>query len=454
MKSTTYRALSCQHPLCLSLRANKTCQCIKGQCICNLRYGIEGALNKLHLSFISQVRNKVGGRYSYCLRDGDSYLRFGNDIPRVGKDVITTNILYPHRSSMFVELIDISVAHKRLGLSPDLFSYKQGGLGTDTGAQFTVIKKQAYDKVIEAFVYYYSGKKNEKGPKSPYQNSLPHSSLGNIPPYHYTRNNHGTSPKAHPMALPRLAFLPKVSKGTIDTFQLPGSAKSESDIVFGCTNKQPLNLSGILGLDRSPVSLLGQLRREIGGQFSYCLNNGDSYLTLGKDSSFDERKEIKTTPLIHTAYSTLFLNLTDISVAGKRLGLYPSLFELKNGGVFMDTGIQYTVLPRKAYDKVSKALQSYFKGKLERTARTFLNLKPCYKLTPGFKDYPTMSFHFQGADYEAEYVQVVDESTNMTCTALFPGRRTVIGALQQWNTKFMFDINQNVLKFYKDDCAP
>lgn len=238
-------------------------------------------------------------------------------------------------------------------------------------------------------------------------------------------------------------------KQAIDRFHFPGS---EASIVFGCTKTKPLHLSGILALDRSPVSLVSQLRDKTGGRFSYCLHNGDSYLTLGKDIS-NSGKKVKTTPFIHTEYSAYFLNLTDISIGGHRLGLSPTLFALKNGGVFMDTGVQYTILPKRAYDKANQAFQNHFKGKLKKINRIYWNLEPCYKLTPGFDDFPAMTFHFQRADLEAEYTHIADRELGVACTAVVPGKQTVIGALQQLNTRFMFDNRKNVLKFYKDDCA-
>ncbi|KAK6132596.1 hypothetical protein DH2020_033698 [Rehmannia glutinosa] len=240
--------------------------------------------------------------------------------------------------------------------------------------------------------------------------------------------------------------------GSVDKFHIPGSKESALDIVFGCSTQQFFNLSGVLGMDRSPVSLLSQLQKESGGRFSYCLHNGDSYLTLGEDVSGGGKEE-KTTPLIHNDYPFLFLNLTDISVDGQRLGLSPSLFKLKNGGVVMDTGVPYTMLTKKAYDKVNRAFQSYFKGKLKMLDSVHWNLKPCYRLTPGFNKYPEMTFHFEGADFKVAYTHVTDKSVGVTCTAVLPGKRTIIGAVQQWNTRFMFDINKNVLKFYRDDCA-
>ncbi|KAL7103749.1 hypothetical protein ACP275_08G198600 [Erythranthe tilingii] len=243
-------------------------------------------------------------------------------------------------------------------------------------------------------------------------------------------------------------------EGVIGKFHIPGSEISKPDMVFGCSKEQPLNLSGILGLDRSPVSLVRQLSKETDGRFSYCLHNGDSYLTLGKDIS-ESRKKVKTTPFIHTDYSTYLLNLTDISVGGKKLGLSPTLFTLKNGGVFMDTGVRYTILPKQAYDKVNQKFEDHFKlkGKLKKINGMYWDLKPCYRLTPGFNDFPTMTFHFQGADFESEYTHVIDRRIGVACTAVVLGRSTIIGALQQWNTKFVFDINRNVLNFHKDDCA-
>ncbi|GFP78676.1 aspartic proteinase nepenthesin-2 [Phtheirospermum japonicum] len=237
--------------------------------------------------------------------------------------------------------------------------------------------------------------------------------------------------------------------GSVDKFHIPGS-KSQLDIVFGCSTRQYRNLSGILGLDRTPVSLLSQLGKKSGGGYSYCLHKGDSYLTLGEDIS-SVGKKVKTTPLIHNDHST-FLNLTDISVNGKRLGLSPSLFTLKNGGGVMDTGRPYTMLTKKAYDKVNKAFQRHFKGKLKMIHNTYWNLKPCYRLPAGFNKYPNMTFHFEGADLETEHTTIYEDTMGVACMGVTRGRRTVIGAVQQWDTKFMFDINKNVVKFYRDDC--
>ncbi|GER29154.1 eukaryotic aspartyl protease family protein [Striga asiatica] len=650
-RSKTYKELPCHHPMCEKSKEYQS----------PVFSGILG-MDKLPSSLISRVRENVKGRYSYCLHQGNGLLRFGDDIPQVTKDYKTTKILDPSYNGMYVDLTDISVAGKQLGLSPSMFSHANGGFIIDTGTQFTVLKRQAYDKVIKAFVDYYANRLkrvqmrewdlcykhnssmrsyasmtfhlqgadyvtsdlfvNLKGgvincssshshlfiycsipelwlhsristsqrlvqsnhihylqmnmsrcirniylvhlllaffhcntppaadglklklipwdsPESPLYpgnlttlqkhqrairfsnhlqtlslyspNTKPDQTKLQIPvhshSFRYSVNlrigtpskevnllfdtgsafvwtqcdpksntyNPSTSktykplPCNHRLCAKKICkcvknqcvcTIPYGSSGmkyklaySLDTFHLPQSKTPFPGIAFGCSTKQPLSFSGILGLDRTPVSLLAQVRDQIGGQFSYCLHNGPSFLTLGKDAQISDAKHVKTTPLVHTDFSTLLLNLTDISVAGKRIGLSPTLFSLKNGGVFMDTGMRYTVLAKAAYDKVSKAFANYFKGKLKKLSESHFDMEPCYQMTPGFKNFPTMTFHFEGAaaDMVVDYTHVSDGS--VACTAVARGGRTIIGALQQWNTRIVFDIDKNVMKFQRADCA-
>ncbi|KAL0311371.1 UNVERIFIED_CONTAM: Aspartic proteinase CDR1 [Sesamum angustifolium] len=529
-KSRTYKALPCEHPVCQN--GKKSCKCIKGTCVCRQSYGFAGGkiqhidavlssdsftlpvknngvrtfsnmifgcssrspvfsgilgLDKLPVSLISQVRNEVQGRYSYCLHDGDSYLRFGNDIPRVRKDAKTTTILYPDQPTLFLDLKDISVDQKPLGLSPVLFSYEQGGFFVDTGAQFTVIKKQAYDKVIDAFANYYN---------VPQPGIL---CIGLIP---------GEVSILGALQQRNTRFVFDINANTLKGTQETGGlhlnpVTNLDEIEFRVQHQEKFRYSVDvkIGTPGNVVKLL----LDTGSGFIWTQCSQTAYRPFSsetykrwlativfalKDMQMYQkpvclRHQIWIKWLqIYTKMFSRYVSLTwlwtikagyrfwllkpatpqslwglgigqntDISIGGQRLGLSPSLFSLKNGGVFMDTGIQYTVLTRKAYDKVNRAFQRYFKGKLKKIDGIHQNLQPCYKLTPGFNDYPTMTFHFDGADYEAEYTHIKDESSRITCTAVLPGKRTIIGALQQWNTRFMFDINKNLLKFYRDDCA-
>ncbi|GER47638.1 gamma-glutamyl hydrolase, partial [Striga asiatica] len=378
-RSKTYKKLPCQHPMCKM--AKNFCQCIKGKCVCTLRYGIEGGiktevhaillsdtftlplknkssrtfkemifgctnrspvfsgilgLNKLPVSLISQIRKSVRGQYSYCLHQGHGYLRFGDDIPKIGKDVKTTPILHPSAETMCLDLKDISVAGKKLGISPAIFSYSQGGFFIDTGTQITVLKRQAYDKVMKAFANFYDVRLKRASKK------IQHLDLC------YKQNSTMSSNYANM------------------TFHLQGADYVPShmyvapEIGIMCIGIMPGELS-ILGAlqqfnKRSPVSLLSQIREESEGRYSYCLHSGDSYLTLGED-------------------------------------------------------ISSQVTAKEAYNKVSQAFERHLKGKLKKMAVAQGNLKPCYRVTAGFNNFPTMTFHFQGADFEAKITHIVDDAT-------------------------------------------
>ncbi|CAA0808719.1 Unknown protein [Striga hermonthica] len=117
-------------------------------------FGILG-MDKRPVSLISQMREKVKERYSYCLHKGHGMLRFGDDIPQVTKDYKTTKLLNPLHPSVYVGLTDISVVGKRLGLSAGTISNRSECLLIDTGVQFTILQSYTYDKVIKAFKGYY-----------------------------------------------------------------------------------------------------------------------------------------------------------------------------------------------------------------------------------------------------------------------------------------------------------
>lgn len=68
-------------------------------------------------SFMSQIKDRVGGKFSYCLflnpvnnvRDA-TYLRFGNDIPRRNNLLTVPFVVHPSFvTSYLINLVDISV---------------------------------------------------------------------------------------------------------------------------------------------------------------------------------------------------------------------------------------------------------------------------------------------------------------------------------------------------------
>ncbi|KAL2247452.1 aspartic proteinase CDR1-like [Sesamum indicum] len=238
-----------------------------------------------------------------------------------------------------------------------------------------------------------------------------------------------------------------------DSFTLAvknNGVRTFSNMIFGCSSRSPV-FSGILGLDKFPVSLISQVRNEVQGQYSYCLHDGDSYLRFGNDIP-QVGRDAKTTKILYPYHPTLFLDLKDISVDKKRVGLSPVLFSYEQGGFFIDTGAQLTVIKKQAYDKVIQAFANYYNVRLKRVNGKAFHLDLCYKQNSTLKSYASMTFHLEGADYVTTNLYVVPQP-GILCIGLIPGEVSILGALQQWNTRFVFDINTNTLKFVNEDCS-
>ncbi|KAL6999649.1 hypothetical protein U1Q18_000806 [Sarracenia purpurea var. burkii] len=129
-------------------------------------------------------------------------------------------------------------------------------------------------------------------------------------------------------------------------------------------------------------------------------------------------------------------------------------FSLKNGGCVIDMGVPYTVIARKAYRKVIRAFADYYTGRLERIDGSDYGLELCYRYKEGFRMYAAMSFHFQGADLVVNptHVHVFNLQAARVCVAVVAGDQTVLGALQQWGTRFVYDLKSNVLRFAHENC--
>ncbi|KAK6154267.1 hypothetical protein DH2020_008515 [Rehmannia glutinosa] len=239
-----------------------------------------------------------------------------------------------------------------------------------------------------------------------------------------------------------------------DSFTLPlknNGSRTFTNMIFGCANQSPV-FSGILGMNKLPVSLISQVRNNVQGLYSYCLYGGHSYLRFGNDIP-RVGKDVKTTQILYPSHPTMFLGLTDISVAEKRLGIPKALFSYEQGGFLIDTGAQFTVLKKQAYDRVIQAFANYYDGKLKRVNKKIHYLELCYKSNSSMKSYASMTFHLQGgADYVTSNLYAAPK-TGIMCIGLVPGEVSILGAMQQWNTRFIFDMNMNVMKFVSEDCS-
>ena len=173
-----------------------------------------------------------------------------------------------------------------------------------------------------------------------------------------------------------------------------------NNFLFGCgQNNQGLfvGAAGLLGLGRDKLSLPSQTASKYNNFFSYCLPSSSSstgFLTLGKSKG--SSKSVKFTPLSSDIQDPSFygLDITGISVGGKKLSISASVFT--TAGAIIDSGTIITRLPPAAY----AALRSAFRQRMRQypMAKELSILDTCYDFS-NYKSViiPKISFFFRGS---------------------------------------------------------
>ncbi|KAL5737717.1 hypothetical protein ACOSP7_030478 [Xanthoceras sorbifolium] len=255
-----------------------------------------------------------------------------------------------------------------------------------------------------------------------------------------------------------------------------------SNIIFGCSidnhNFPFANrglISGILGLSLSPDSLMSQFGDNISKRFSYCMASFAEgleqplVLRFGNDIP-PHPGTIQTTPyftLLH--YPSYYLmTLLDITIGSVRLNLPPGVFRNVPGGqtlgFFIDSGAPMTMIDQhtngvNAYAAVMTNLKAYYDSfGLERrlssgAARSY---ELCYTDNPEFDQHPTITYHFQGADYvvDSQFSVVHFHDLGYFCSSIIPGTGvSILGADHQQNMRIIYDGNINSIQFYPENCA-
>ncbi|XP_043717786.1 uncharacterized protein LOC122665699 [Telopea speciosissima] len=153
--------------------------------------------------------------------------------------------------------------------------------------------------------------------------------------------------------------------------------------------------------------------------------------------------QVLATPLLRGSIPSLYyMDFRDISIANVRLGLQGSFSE----GCAIDTGAAFTSLVSNAYARVRSGLVQYFaqfhiqpynSGSRPRDV-PILDL--CFPKPSGFIRFPTMTFHLRGNDLVVKPTGVFVAMGNYICVALKSGVSTMIGAYQQTQYKFSYDL--------------
>ncbi|XP_020549898.1 aspartic proteinase CDR1-like [Sesamum indicum] len=234
-------------------------------------------------------------------------------------------------------------------------------------------------------------------------------------------------------------------------------------LVFGCGtfNKGPFGaknaVSGILGMDKQPVSFARQLGGLIREQFSYCLTEkvSASYVKFGVEAKIRGRNAQSTPFLKHNQYAVHYgLNLVDISIGGQKLGLTQGTF---SGGCVIDSGGSISLLETNAYSAVQDSLERYF-SKFKNVRRLLGDGAPsgflCYTQPKGFKRFPNLTFHFLGADFRVPSENLFLFRRNFFCLAMMASKNlTLLGAYQQRNVRIVYDLKDEMLSFAPEDCS-
>ncbi|KAK6157464.1 hypothetical protein DH2020_011712 [Rehmannia glutinosa] len=249
---------------------------------------------------------------------------------------------------------------------------------------------------------------------------------------------------------------------SVETFSFPSHKRASESIngfVFGCGNNQQgyfiNSVTGVMGMNRSPLSFISQMNSTSAQKFSYCLPPINSpvkttRLRFGQDVK--ETGNLQQTSFLNNIDYSYRVNLLDISINGHRLNLPNGTFPR---GCILDTGCAASRIEGRAYDEVLRVLMQYFsRYNLTRVAAgPNYQGELCYVLRRGFRNFPNMIFHFQGANFMINPENLFHVMNDRFCLALFRDDKTILGPYQQQNVRFIYDIGNQKLLFGREDCS-
>jgi len=250
-----------------------------------------------------------------------------------------------------------------------------------------------------------------------------------------------------------------------ETFTI--SSQSFRDIVFGCGQDNGGNFGqggGIIGFGRGSISLISQLGSSGGNKFSYCLMSVTdspskiSPLFIGETATLNATT-VSSTPLIQSSSrsSLYYLSLEGISLGGQLLNIRAGAFDIQDdgsGGLVIDSGTTFTLLDEFGYNVLKEALISSIN--LPQADGSGIGLDLCYsqQSVSSATNFPTITFHFKGADYvlpKENYMYV--DSSGIICLAMIPSEgMSIFGNFQQQNYQILYDNGKNMLSFAPTVC--
>ncbi|CAL0317340.1 unnamed protein product [Lupinus luteus] len=265
-----------------------------------------------------------------------------------------------------------------------------------------------------------------------------------------------------------------------ETFNFPSTSSSSArikfpNIVFGCgiNNHLPLGdlqIAGVFGMGLQKTSFIRQIETQSGGRFSYCLvptnlqNPPPMYLRFGTNIKLP--RSSKTLNLLK---SPLFyiVKMIDLGVNGERLHIKEEQFYSKDltstKGLVVDSGSLPSVISKEAYKVIVSKLEKYFSQYKEEFKKDEFEGWLCYesiKRQQRYKNIPRVTYYFEGGvqldlDPESSFMALEEDGKQLFCLGILPSEfnSNILGAFQQANFKFIYNIKDMTLKFGREDCA-
>ncbi|XBI86526.1 hypothetical protein VPH35_094462 [Triticum aestivum] len=253
-----------------------------------------------------------------------------------------------------------------------------------------------------------------------------------------------------------------------DTFHLSHSGrsavKSISGVAFGCAHTTTgfYNediLGGVLSLSTSPLSFLTQFGSRADGRFSYCLpdpttsRNPSGFIQFGIEVPSLPR-DAHTTALTASA-SGYHLSLIGISLGNKRLDIDRHVFT--RHGCSINPAETITKIVEPAYLVVARELVAQMNELGSKQVKGPPGGPLVFKISSRVRTrLPSMVFHFaDGGDmwFTSGKLFQFSGTTARFSVEGHGSHRTVIGAAQQVNARFIFNVAAGRLTFAEELCS-
>uniref|UniRef100_A0A1J3GMD7 Aspartic proteinase nepenthesin-2 n=1 Tax=Noccaea caerulescens TaxID=107243 RepID=A0A1J3GMD7_NOCCA len=283
-----------------------------------------------------------------------------------------------------------------------------------------------------------------------------------------------------------------------DSLSLPPA--SVANFTFGCAHTTLAEPIGVAGFGRGRLSIPAQLAAyspHLGNSFSYCLVSHSfksdrvirpSPLILGRFvdekekriGDDDEKIEFVYTELLDNPKHPYFysVSLQGISI-GKRNIPAPTMLRRVDrnggGGIVVDSGTTFTMLPTKFYNSVVEEFDSRVGGVHDRADRveSGTGMSPCYYFNQTVR-VPALVLHFAGngssvalprRNYFYEFTDGGDgkgEKRKVGCLMLMNGgdeselrggTGAILGNYQQQGFEVVYDLLNRRVGFAKRKCA-